>query len=416
MPTILSFLSHRQITNDSGVPQSGAKVSHFRANTTTALTVWQDAAGTVPHPQPVPCDAGGFVPLVYVDDTFNWKIVVTTAAGVTLPQYNSDNLPKAESDVSALGFAPPLFPWVQVTSGASPVALTVADVGKAYEADTTGGSIEFDLPSAASVGDGKGFVFKKTATPNSMIIDPFGTETIDDVSTSLTITQQYQTIGIFSNGAEWYAVFDFGLPLITLPTVQRFTSGSGTWTPPAGCRYIRVRMVGPGGGGGARLTNGGQVGTDSVFGAWTAIHGDGGGGNGASALAAGGTGGANGAGTLITRVTGENGSSFLSIDSTFNAGGHGGSSVFGGGGKGLNGAGEAGKANTGSGGSGSGNLGGIPGVGGASGGAAGEYVEFFVSAPVAVSYTVGTGGVGGPAGGNAGGNGAAGVILVEEFY
>ena len=118
MPTILSFLSHRQITNDSGVPQSGAKVSHFRANTTTALTVWQDAAGTVPHPQPVPCDAGGFVPLVYVDDTFDWKIVVTTAAGVTLPQYNFDNLPKAESDASALGFAPPIFPWVQAGSQA----------------------------------------------------------------------------------------------------------------------------------------------------------------------------------------------------------------------------------------------------------------------------------------------------------
>jgi len=39
----------------------------------------------------------------------------------------------------------------------------------------------------------------------------------------------------------------------TLPTVQVFTSGSGTYTPPAGVRWIRVRLVG-GGGGGANAT------------------------------------------------------------------------------------------------------------------------------------------------------------------
>jgi hypothetical protein len=207
MPTILSFLSGRQITNDSGVPQSGAKLLHYRETTTTALTVWQDEAGTVAHAQPVVCDAGGFVPLIYADDTFDWKVVITTSADVTLKTY--DELAKAESAVSAAGFAPPLFPWTQVTSAGSPVALTAADAGKAYEADTTGGNIEFDLPSAASVGDGKGFLFKKTAAANSMIIDPSGSETIDDVSTSLTVTRQYQVVAIFSNGAEWYVAWQY---------------------------------------------------------------------------------------------------------------------------------------------------------------------------------------------------------------
>ena len=393
---------------------SGARVFHYRATTTTNLTVWQDAAGTVPHAQPVVCDAGGFVPLIYVDDTFDWKIVVTTAVGVTLPQYNFDNLPKAESDVSALGFAPPLFPWVQVTSGASPVALTVADVGKAYEADTTGGSIEFDLPSAASVGDGKGFVFKKTAAANSMIINAFGTETIEDAAT-LTIRSSLQSIGIYSNGAEWYAIFEYGA-LRTLPTVQIFTSGTAaTYTPAVGVRNIRVRMVAGGGGGGARLTNNGATGVATSFGSWVANPGAGGvAANAASA--AGGSGGANGTGTLIARIAGEFGEPHHAQDGTFNTGGNGGSNPFGGGGVGVPGPGAAGTANTGSGGAGSGNLGGSPGVGGASGGGAGEYVEFFVSAPVAVSYTVGTGGAGGAAGGQAGGGGAAGVIIVEEFY
>lgn len=207
MSTILSFLSGRQITNNSGVPQSGARIYHYRENTTTPLTVWMDDGATIAHATPyVTCDAGGFVPLIYVDDTFDWSVVIKTSADVTLQTY--DNLPKAVTEASSAAFAPPLLAWTQVTSSASPVALTVNDVGKAYEADTTGGNIEFDLPDAASVGNGKGFVFKKTASANSMIIDPNGSQTIDDVSTSLTITAKDTVIGIFSNGAEWYQVVD----------------------------------------------------------------------------------------------------------------------------------------------------------------------------------------------------------------
>src|SRR5688572_27242166 len=178
MATILSFLSGRQITNNNGAPQAGALIYHYQAGTTNNLTVYSNQAGTTPHAQPVVCDAGGFVPLIYVDDTSDWKIVVQTAGAVTLQTY--DNLPKAVAEISAANFAPPLLEWTQVTSAASPVALTAADAGKAYEANTTAGSIEFDLPSAASVGNGKGFWFKKTASANTMTLDPSGSETIDD--------------------------------------------------------------------------------------------------------------------------------------------------------------------------------------------------------------------------------------------
>lgn len=104
MATIISHLSGRQITNNSGVPQAGAKIYHYRAGTTTALTVWQNAAATVAHAQPVVCDAGGFVPMIYVDGTYDWKVAVTTSADVSLAQYSADNLPKAAtvsaSDIS----------------------------------------------------------------------------------------------------------------------------------------------------------------------------------------------------------------------------------------------------------------------------------------------------------------------------
>lgn len=201
MTTALSFLSGRQITNDTGTPQAGAKLYTYREGTTTALTVWTDDAASVAHANPIVCDAGGFVPLIYVDDTFDYKVVIKTSADVTLKTY--DNIP-APDPASTTGYFPTLLTWVTKTSAQSPVALTTADAGNAYEADTTGGNVEFDLPAAASVGNGKGFTFKKLIAANSMIIDPNGTETTDDSATSITVTRQYQVVAIVSNGAEWY--------------------------------------------------------------------------------------------------------------------------------------------------------------------------------------------------------------------
>lgn len=246
MPTILSFLSGRQITNDSGVPQAGAKVYHYRATTTTNLTVWQDSDATVPHAQPVVCDAGGFVPLIYVDDTFNWKIVVTTATDVILPQYNFDNLQKAEPATPVATYSFAKFPWEQVSAAGSPVALTAADAGKAYEADTTGGNVEFDLPPAGDVSNGTGFIFKKTVAANAMIIDPSGGETIDNLAASLNILNVMETLGIYSNTAEWYTVLSHFNDSIA---IQPFT-GSDTYTPHARMRQCLVFSTGGGGGGG----------------------------------------------------------------------------------------------------------------------------------------------------------------------
>jgi hypothetical protein len=66
------------------------------------------------------------------------------------------------------------------------------------------------------------------------------------------------TAGAFKgyDGSGWLA---FSPSTPTAPTVQTFTSGSGTYTTPAGVAYIRVRMVGGGGGGGCGNTtaNGG---------------------------------------------------------------------------------------------------------------------------------------------------------------
>lgn len=209
------------------------------------------------------------------------------------------------------------------------------------------------------------------------------------------------------------------------PTVQRFTSGSGTYTLPTNPRptWIKVLMVGGGGGGaGSGTASGGNGGSGnaSTFGSSFLTAN---GGAGAVYTGAGGGGGTAtiGSGAVGATLQGSPGtSSGYAAGGAAIGGGLGGSSALGGGGQGGNatGAGTAGTANTGAGGGGGGSGTTATSFGGAGGGGGG-YVEAIVMNPAAsYAFTVGTGGAGGIAGtsGVAGGAGGSGVIIVEEYY
>lgn len=200
---------------------------------------------------------------------------------------------------------------------------------------------------------------------------------------------------------------------LTAPTIQKFISGSGTYTTPTSPAplYLHVRMIGGGGGGGAGTSSvAATAGGNSSF---NSIVANGGGLGPASNPTgiAGGAGGTGGTGTATLRFPGGGGSASTSFAGA--AGGVGGSGVFGGGAPGgaATSAGQAGSTNTGGGGSGGNNLGNIGG-----GGGAGEYLELFIASPSSTySYAVGAGGTGGTGTQN-GGAGAAGIIIVEEYY
>jgi hypothetical protein len=230
MATLLHRKKGEQFFDSDGDPLNGGKLYFYEATTTTAQATYSNSAGTTPNTNPVVLDSAGRLEVaIYFGDSdsfSDYKETLTTSTGVTVDPWPFDDIPAAEPAATAAAFAPPLFPWTQVTNAASPVALTSADAGKAYEADTTSGNIEFDLPSAASVGDGKGFVFKKTVTANFMVIDPSGSETIDNSSDSLVIAGLNTIVGIFSNGAEWYRVD--GSPEAFRPPQGYLTLVSGT--------------------------------------------------------------------------------------------------------------------------------------------------------------------------------------------
>ena len=211
----------------------------------------------------------------------------------------------------------------------------------------------------------------------------------------------------------------FNSSTLAVPTRQVLTSGT-TYTTPASVRQLRIRMVGGGGGGAG--TNGsqnvaGSNGVASSFNSITAAAGSGAPVGTVNVCSPGGAGGTGGTGSASFRISGGAGSGGVNGVSTANmVGGTGGSSAFGGAGiGGFLSAGGAGAANSGAGGGGAESNLSNPIVSG-SGGGAGEYVELIINSPSATyTYAIGTGGAGGSSTQN-GGAGAAGIIIVDEFY
>lgn len=213
-------------------------------------------------------------------------------------------------------------------------------------------------------------------------------------------------------------------------TIQRFTS-SGTYTTPAGVRWIIVRMLGGGGKGGGGGTNAtgtaGQDGTASTFGT-SLLTADGG--SGASAGSSSATTGGPGGGFTVSSPAinifsasgsrGGSGGVAVALQSTA-VGGDGASSILGGGGPGRwANSGIAANANTGSGGGGGAQDSNAASTFCGGGGGSAGYVEALIPSPSAsYSFTIGSGGTTGGAAGTSGyaaGNGADGVISVLEIY
>lgn len=210
------------------------------------------------------------------------------------------------------------------------------------------------------------------------------------------------------------------------PTIQKFLSGSGTYTTPVGVLYINVQMVGGGGGAcGSGSSSQGEGGTGGIttFGSTLLVANGGLGGSGGSG-GAGGTAslGSGPIGTAIQGGSGTAGAVQNAVSTGRGSGGAGASSPFGGAGGGALtdgvSAGYSAIANSGSGGGGA-----APGNGanitGGGGGGAGGYINAIISTPSSTyAYAVGAAGTPGAAGtsGIIGGAGGSGYIIVTEYY
>lgn len=206
----------------------------------------------------------------------------------------------------------------------------------------------------------------------------------------------------------------------TKPTIQRLTSGSGTYNTPANVKYIHVKMVGGGGGGGgANNVTPGTTGGVTTFGTSLLTAN---GGVGGSHIGVSNGGGIGGTATVnspaLTIVAIQGGQGDAGSATVYAKSGLGAGTFFGSGGSGANNAaGYAALANSGGGGAGGSTNG--AGTSGGNGGGAGGMIEALIPSPSATyAYAVGSGGAGASAGANgfAGGSGGSGLIVVTEYY
>jgi hypothetical protein len=364
---------------------------------------------------------------------------------------------------------------VFITSASSPVTVAQADNGKLYVADTSGGAITINLPTIAGITLPFNLGVKLDAGSNAVTIARGGTDTIDaatsytlniveqgvqliadtdtspdkwtpvafgakDLLSSLLTTKgdllsrsstDLVKLGVGTNGhylkADSAETSGMKWAANTLVTVQTFTSGSGTYTLPANCLWIRVRGVGGGAGGVGSGTSAGTVptaGGNTTFGSSLLVANGGGIGVWNGAIGAGGT-ASLGTGPIGVAITGGDGPRGGVMGSPATnvtiLGGNGGVSFFGGagvgGGQGSTTA-DAAKANSGSGGGGGGFTNVANCVAGNGGGAGGYFDAIIKSPSTTYAYAVGAAGSGGAAGGSGanGSNGGSGYIIVEEYY
>lgn len=200
-----------------------------------------------------------------------------------------------------------------------------------------------------------------------------------------------------------------------VPTVQRFTSGSGAYNPPSNPSplFLIIEMVG-GGGGAAGTSAAGASGTATTFGGiLTCSPGTGGLESGSFGGGAGGTATITAPAVTIFSVPGGSGGGSFN-GSLSSPGGMGGNSAFGGaGGSGADGGGAGQPAGLNSGSGGGGDGGGVA-TQPCSGGGAGGACKVMLPTPGAsYAYAVGSAGA---AGNSHTGNGAAGFITVTEHY
>lgn len=253
-----------------------------------------------------------------------------------------------------------------------------------------------------------------TTNTNPVVLDAYG---YADVWVNPVLAYKF-VLQDASNNLQW--TVDNVTSIVAVPTIQKFTSGSGTYILPAGALYLRVRMVGGGGGGGgsgATATAGG-TGGNTTFG--TALLVANGGAGATAGAASGGAGGTASLGGLIgLALSGGQGGGGCDIQiNNFISGGNGGASAFGGAGGGtVASIGMPGVTNTGGGGGGSGSSAGNTSQSGAGGGSGG-FVDALITSPSATyAYAVGAAGTAGLTGGDfVGSLGGSGVIEVTEYY
>lgn len=78
------FSKRFQALDANGNPYAGAQLFFYRAGTSSLIPIYKNSDATTPHTNPVVADAAGAFPAIFVASVNPFKIILKTAAGVTI--------------------------------------------------------------------------------------------------------------------------------------------------------------------------------------------------------------------------------------------------------------------------------------------------------------------------------------------
>lgn len=232
MSTTLYRRKGDQFFDANGNMLAGGKLYYTLANSTTPQDTYSEQGGSISNSNPIVLDASGrLLTPVYLGSNYDYRELLTTSAGVTVSPWPFDNIPKASTAAPTVtGFERLYLPFTQVSSVSSPVTLLIANAGYGYEADATGGAINFLLPDVTTMTAGTGFFFKRTdASAYNVTVTPNGSDPIDGVASAIIVPPGYNGIYLVATGSAWLA-YSFHSPYARLAGAKQSVTLNGATT------------------------------------------------------------------------------------------------------------------------------------------------------------------------------------------
>jgi hypothetical protein len=225
-------------TDSDDNPLAGGYISFYAAQTTTPKAVYSDADLSTSLGTSVDLNSAGApvsgsnTPVLIYPGLGDYKIRYYDADDTLIFEF--DDYPGGVAEEEAATTATPTFPVISKTSAFSVV---LADRGKLFSCNPTGGSFAATLPSAVTVGDNFLVGFKHNGTAGQVSLVAISSQIIRGRKnvTSHVLANQGDIAWLLSDGSDWHVAGADRLPPPFHVVLDSLTAPPAS--PDAGAKY-----------------------------------------------------------------------------------------------------------------------------------------------------------------------------------
>jgi hypothetical protein len=194
-----------RITNSDGRPRAGS-LAIYAEGTSNLSTVYSEKTLVTTQTNPVPADAGGKLPAIFLAAA-TYKVIAYDEDGATILYENDHYVVPDLSGLTVISF-PVVGKSADFTIGSS-------DYGKVFEVDASAGAVTVTCQALTRGNGFPAFINKKDSSANAVTLSAAVGETFNGGNSTYQLTQQNQTVGIVSEGAAGWRIFVSPSPTAT---------------------------------------------------------------------------------------------------------------------------------------------------------------------------------------------------------